>query len=299
MSKKSKKNKKKKKWKRGEIIGLIGFIIIIPAAIFGAIEFYKSNKESLEISKISSPEKYLHVSEITKTRHNNFFVSQVAEWQKLRIGNKSNFPITITDSYLKINGSFFSKTINPYLKKVEYSNNEVRLSNPVSLPITIEPKKVEELNLLLNIPVDTFMGMAFLITSWDSTYAVNESSFLSVIMNKNYFESIEDSINSQMKTTALSEVLHIETTVQLGDAVKMERVLLSEENNEIQFLDNYNNAKDGFIFREKGKCLYELNELLLRNGHPIKNAFESIEICFKTLEGNEFKVKYSWKDFWK
>ncbi|MCD4698382.1 MAG: hypothetical protein K8S16_19315 [Bacteroidales bacterium] len=287
------------RWTRSDLVALIALAISITVGLFTAIEFFSNRNETIKVKRLNNSEKRLHVYEVTKTRNNNVFVSQVAEWQKIRIGNKSNFPITITDSYIKVDNKIICSTLKPFFKKVTYGKLGIEISNPVILPLTIEANNVEEFYFLLNIPVDPLMGMAFLITSWDTTYLSNESSLFSLISNKSYFSDFEELVNSQLDSSAINEVLHIQTNFRLDDEIKIRRPLIIEKDEHFELLDKYNQYYDGFIYVDKSKCLYEINELLLRNNHPIQTTFKKIEICFKTLRENEYKVKFKSNDFWK
>ncbi|WP_303925686.1 hypothetical protein [Draconibacterium sediminis] len=289
---------KRKKWQRSDSISIIALVLAIPAIVFSSIEFFENRNESIKIEKIDSGEKFWHISEITRTRK-NLYVSEVFEWQKIRISNKSDFPITITNSFFKIDKELYKSSLKPYFEKIRYVDDKIELVNPIELPLKIEAQTVEELCFPLQIPVDSTMGMALLLTSFNVDNLSDSSSVTPIILHDNYFDEFINNFDSIMDGTRLKKKLGIDISMKSFNKINYCRQMMVETDKGYEFIDTQNHAADGFIFRNKGKCLVELNELLIKYDKPVQTGFSEIEICFKTLENNEYSFKYLSSDFWK
>ncbi|MBU1580594.1 MAG: hypothetical protein KJ754_14285 [Bacteroidetes bacterium] len=288
---------KKNKWQRSDSISIIALIIAIPAIVFSSIEFFENRNESVDITMLKTNEKYWHVSEVIRTRE-NFYVSQITEWQKIRIGNKSKFPITIIDSYLKVDNNMYRNSLRPFFKKVIYDGKTVELIEPIEMPLKIEPNSAKEFYFPLLLPIDRSMGMAMLITSFEPKNLSEESTMASVALNNTYIDDFIKTFNSQMDSSSLKKVLNVDVEMKSLDKVTLSRPLIHELTDGYEMIDRNNNSPDGLIYREKNECIVELNEILIKNSLPVKTAFEKIEICFKTLDNNEYSLMYSSTNFW-
>ena len=165
------------------------------------------------------------------------------------------------------------------------------------MPLKIEANSVKELYYPLLVPIDSTMGMALLLTSFRVENMAENSSISTIMFNKNYFTEFSDIFDSKMDSTQLKKKLGIDVSINSFNKIQVSRELIKELANGYELVDKENNAKDGFVFLEKGDCLFELGELLLEYDKPNQTSFKNIDVCFKTLENNEYYFEYSNTDF--
>ena len=287
---------KKQKWQRSDTISIIALLLAIPAIIFSSIEFFEKRNESIEIIKLESKQKYWHISEVTRTKK-NLYVSEILEWQKIRISNKSDFPITITNSFLKIDNDQYKNSISPFFENIRYTDSNVSLENPVDLPLKIEANSVQELFYPLLIPIDSTMGMALLLTSFNPENMVENSSLSAIMFNGNYFKEFADIFDSKMDSSQVKKKLGIDVSINSFHKIQVSRNLIQESASNYELIDKENKAKDGFVYLEKSNCLLQISELLLEYDKPNQTNFKNIKGYFKTLENNEYFFEYSNTDF--
>ncbi len=287
---------KKQKWQRSDTISIIALLLAIPAIVFSTIDFFEKRNESVEIVRLESKQKFWHISEVTRTKK-NLYVSEILEWQKIRISNKSEFPITITNSHLEIDNHQYKNILYPFFENIRYTDNDIHLENSIELPLKIEANSVQELYYPLLVSIDSTMGMALLLTSFKLENMADNSNLSAVMFNGNYFEEFVEIFDSKMDSTQLKKKLDVDVSINSFHKILVSRDLIQESANNYELIDKENKAKDGFIYLEKDNCLFQIGELLLEHDKPNRTTFKNIKGCFKTLENNEYCFEYSKADF--
>ncbi len=282
-------------FKRSDWISLTALIFSIPAIIYASIEFFDKRNEKVSIENLDVSTDYLHVSKIDITRDGKTYVSEVAEWQKIRLINDSDFPITIIDSHVECDGRKASDLNKPFFNSVKYSNEKIKLIQQQEFPLKLNSKEVKEIYVLLNIPLEINMGEAYLLTSMDTSNLSMSSSIYKMVTEFD-FDNYEKNIDKNMSKTAMTEVLGITITSDIGNKITLERPLIIEKEEGFKMLDEYNNS---FVYLKKSEALFKVNELLLRNSRPIRKAFDELKITFETSNNNMVSFEYTQDDFLK
>lgn len=196
---------------------------------------------------------YIHGLSLHNSKSNEPAITRMVIWKKMRVANNSGKPVSVVSLFYREDDSVTHDAILPLFGKIQYTDVAVNYDDPIELPIYLNPGQTVDFYALLPVSVQEDIGLALYQVLFKRMPDREALIWLPFVLGPVFFDLLytEDSVflDDLLKKKG-ARVDHI--TYQTIDVT---RTLLTIKEGAYSFLDDHNDAFDGFSY-ERGNSVF-------------------------------------------